>query len=474
MIAPGDRVVAGVSGGADSVCLLLLLQAYGRKVPLALAVVHVDHGIREDAVEDARYVEELCGHMGLPFYLARRDVKSLAKEEKCSEEDAGRRARYQAFLQAAERMGGGKVAVAHNSNDNAETMLFHLFRGSGIKGIGGILPVRAEGGTSIIRPILCLEREEVEAYLRERKVAWRTDSTNSGDDYRRNRIRHHILPYVEQEIAPGAVGHMDQTARQLRETESYLAEQTKKALQMCLAQTESQGLRVLDVAAFRGFHGVLQKRMLFELIKGLSPTGKDISAVHVRDTLTLFAREGNRTVTLPFGITARRQYGQVVLERGAAPKWQERPVEVPLGEEIFRIPFVCSLGGLGELEFSAFFVKKHWELPKNQCTKWFDYDKMKECVVVRSRITGDFFTISDGAGNTVRKTLKKYMIEEKIPKQLRDGMPVVAMGSHILWLVGRRISERFKVDGDTERILQVRWNRGCKDSETEEKDVGAH
>ena len=135
MIAPGDHIIAGVSGGADSVCLLLLLQAYGRKVPLSLAVAHVEHGIREDAMEDARYVEELCGQMGIPFFLTRRDVRSLALEERCSEEDAGRRVRYQAFRQAAERLGGGKVAVAHNSNDNAETMLFHLFRGSGIKGI---------------------------------------------------------------------------------------------------------------------------------------------------------------------------------------------------------------------------------------------------------------------------------------------------------------------------------------------------
>lgn len=532
MIAPGDHIIAGVSGGADSVCLLLLLQAYGRKVPLSLAVAHVEHGIREDAMEDARYVEELCGQMGIPFFLTRRDVRSLALEERCSEEDAGRRVRYQAFRQAAERLGGGKVAVAHNSNDNAETMLFHLFRGSGIKGISGIPPVREEGGTSIIRPILCLEREEVEAYLRERQVPWRTDSTNSGDEYRRNRIRHHILPYVQQEIAGGAVRHMAQTARQLRETESYLAEQTESALRTCLLQgkdargdnciwnpadrvidsiweaaetrddgslpnptaapeighmpesPESGAARyVLDVAAFGRFHEVLQKRMLFALIKRLSPTGKDISAVHVHDALTLFTREGNRTITLPFGINACRQYGQVVLERkaepgqneippsGEAPRWREQPVTVPLGEEIFQAPFLCPLGGEEKLEFTAFFIKKDRELPKNQCTKWFDYDKMEECVVVRSREEGDFFTISDGAGNVVRKSLKKYMIAEKIPKQLRDEMPLVAMGSHVLWLVGRRISEHFKIDGNTRRVLQVRWC--CGDSKTEEEDVRA-
>ena len=157
MIAPGEKIVAGVSGGADSVCLLFLLLAYAEKVPLSLTVVHVNHGIRTEAEADARYVEALCGQYGIPCIRVDQDVRKIAEREKCSEEDAGRKARYSAFRQAAAGLGGARIAVAHNSDDNAETMLFHLFRGTGIKGLGGIAPVRTDGeGVEIIRPILCL------------------------------------------------------------------------------------------------------------------------------------------------------------------------------------------------------------------------------------------------------------------------------------------------------------------------------
>ncbi len=155
-------------------------------------------------------------------------------------------------------------------------------------------------------------------------------------------------------------------------------------------------------------------------------------------------------------------------------------MEVPLTEALFGTPAVFRLGDFGELEFSAFFIKKEWEVPKNRYTKWFDYDKiedmhsMEEPAVIRSRERGDYLTITRGAGSMAHKSLKDYMISEKIPRQLRDRIPVVALGNHVLWLVGWRISEAFKVSGDTRRVLQVRLTGQNEESGTEEKDVGAH
>ena len=313
-------------------------------------------------------------------------------------------------------------------------------------------------------------------------------------------------------MSEGAVGHMLRTAGLLRETEGYLRQQTEEALRQCAvrdggevageptgmgadARPESAVSAVgggagyqVDVEAFLGFHRALQGRMLLELLKRLSPTGKDILAVHVQDALALFRREGNRYVTLPFGITARRQYGQVLLERGKTGEGNEdgissflgEPVEVPLTEALFGTPAVFRLGDFGELEFSAFFIKKEWEVPKNRYTKWFDYDKiedmhsMEEPAVIRSRERGDYLTITRGAGSMAHKSLKDYMISEKIPRQLRDRIPVVALGNHVLRLVGWRISEAFKVSGDTRRVLQVRLTGQNEESGTEEKDVGAH
>ncbi len=473
MLKAGDRVVAGVSGGADSVCLLFLLLEYRKRVPIELAVVHVDHGIREDAAEDAAYVEKLCageaaGGEKIPFFLYKVDVRTYAAKEKCSEEDAGRRLRYRAFEQAAEAFGADRIAVAHNAGDRAETMLFHLFRGSGTKGLRGILPVRDR----IIRPLLCLERREIEGFLEAAGISWRTDSTNEQDVYARNKIRHHILPYAEKEIFPGAAEHMCRTAEILAQTEDYLEQETKKAMEGCATAfwTAPRGGQAggmvstgeeknppddvpyrleLDIDAFLGFHPVIRKRMLLAALEKLSPTGKDIEAVHIEQTETLFAESGNRSLDLPMGIRAFRQYGKVVLER--------RDMEA--AEEL-------SPPGM---EFQIFFWKKDMEVPEKRYTKWFDYDKIEVQPKVRFRQTGDYLTLSDGKGNMIHKSLKDYMVTEKIPRELRDRIPVLAEGSHVLWLAGYRISEYYKVDGNTKRVLQVQLRQDCTGRETEEK-----
>ena len=193
MIAPGDTVVAGVSGGADSVCLFLMLCELAEEIDFHLAVVHVNHKIRPEAAADAAYVEELCKSRNIPFILEEKDVKEYAGEKHLSEEEAGREVRYQAFEEAlgkygscsGEKEGQGRIAVAHNANDRAETMLFHLFRGTGLTGAGGIRAVRGH----IVRPLLCLRREEIEEYLGKKGVFFCIDRTNLEDTYTRNRIR---------------------------------------------------------------------------------------------------------------------------------------------------------------------------------------------------------------------------------------------------------------------------------------------
>ncbi len=464
MIRPHDHVVLGVSGGADSVCLLFLLLEYAGKVPLELSVVHVDHGIRPDAAQDAAYVEKLCGERNLPFYLVRADVKGYAEREKCSVEDAGRRIRYEAFCRTAEETGADRIAVAHNCNDRAETMLFHLFRGSGLKGLCGIRPVRQE----IIRPLLCLEREEIEAYLTERRIAWRTDSTNRTDAYARNRIRHHILPYVEQELVQGCVAHMARTAELLAETEEYMEQQARKAGEDCVAETE--GRFEISVERFQALPSVIQKRLLHLLAEKLSPTGKDILAVHIEAVLSLFEGTGSRRVNLPMGMEAVRSYTRVILRKssrcGQSPLEYSIPRERLAGEEGCRVTL-----GEGEiLEFTLISGEQYEEVPRNRYTKWFDYDKIKESVSVRYRKTGDYISIADGQGKIAHKSLKKHMIEEKIPRERRENIPLVTEGSHVLWVTGGRISEYYKMDGNTKRILQVQLKKGCTGSETEDKN----
>lgn len=462
MIHPGDKLILGVSGGADSVCLLFLLLEYRKRVPFEMMVIHVNHGIRGNAAEeDAAWVEALCREQGVTFKLESVDVRELAVREKCSEEDAGRRLRYRTFRKAAEEFGGTKIAVAHNADDRAETMLLHLFRGSGLKGLRGIEPVREDiiRRAEIVRPVLCLERREIEAYLRERQIPWRTDATNGEDEYTRNRIRHHLLPWAEQEISGRVVSHMCGTADILSETEDYLRQQTCKALEDCTVRVSGhcgEGTEI-NVERFLAYHPAIQKRMILTLAEELSPTGKDISAVHVEEILRLFEKEGNRSISLPFGICFRRRYGKV-----AAGRWETagRPGK---SEQSGQSGLTDLPEELPELEFTRLFGRNispdRKEVPENQYTKWFDCDKIKESPVLRFRQTGDYLTLSDGRGNIFHKSLKEYMIGKKIPKEMRDRIPVLAEGSHVLWLIGYRSSEYYRADRNTKHVLQVKLKR---------------
>ena len=478
MLQEGDRVVVGVSGGADSVCLLFLLLEWQKEHLLDIAVVHVNHGIRAEAGEDAHYVEQLCAEKHLPFFLTQADVRDRARREKISEEEAGRRTRYEAFAKAAKEWGAGKIAVAHNSNDRSETQLFHLFRGSGIRGLASILPVRDE----IIRPILCLERAEIEDFLRQREISYCRDATNDEDDYTRNRIRHHILPYAEENIAKGCVAHMNQTAELMAETEEYLELQTQEAVKKCvryggMVGKREEGFPTITARQFLALHPVIRKRLLYEEVKRLSPGQKDITYKHIQELLTLFTQDGNRTICLPFGIRGRREYDKVVLsvEKGAGTERFPQTLMLQTASGSTG-SIVCESGILQYCvreradaaadtmadtapDSVAQVSEKNQEVPTNQYTKWFDYDKIKKCPMVRTRQTGDYLTIADGKGGRIHKSLKSFLVDQKIPCTERDRLPLLAEDDHILWVVGYRISEYYKVTENTKRILEVQFIR---------------
>lgn len=456
MLQQKDSVVLGVSGGADSVCLLFVLLGLQQELNLSLHVVHVNHGIRQEAGEDAAYVKSLCEAHNLPFYLYEKDIPSIAVLRGCSEEEAGRQVRYEAFAEVLRKQGCNRIAVAHNSNDRAETMLFHLFRGTGLTGLGGIRPVREQ----IIRPILCLERAEIEAYLAQRQIAFRHDCTNDSDDYTRNKIRHNIIPYAEQQIVQGCIGNMNRTADILAETENYIEEQVQKAKQCCVVKEDPMKRQyVLDRQLFLKEHPLIGKRLLLLLLKTLSPGHKDIAAIHVEDVLSLFQREGNRSVQLPYGITGSRQYEQVYLERReqTTQSRQWEPVSIDLTQLLGK-ELEISLGYGRQMHFRVLSydkdVAESQDIPQKKYTKWFDYDRIKECLMLRTRQTGDYLCIK-GQKALQHKKLKDYMVTEKIPKGCRDELPVLAEGSQVLWLVGYRISENYKVNTSTERILEV-------------------
>lgn len=279
-------------------------------------MVHVNHGIRPDAGQDASYVEALCQQMEVPFSLVTEDVQALARQLGCSTEEAGRQVRYEAFAREMERRQAQKIAVAHNAGDRAETMLFNLFRGTGLTGLGGIRPVRGQ----IVRPLLGLERHEIELYLAQRQISYCQDSTNDTDAYTRNRIRRHILPYAEQEICRGAIAHLCRSADIFMEIEDYMEGQIHQARGDCigreaLAQEDASPRLIISVPAFENQHPAIQKGVLLSVLRELSSSHKDIGAGQVGQVLKLCTWPGNREIHLSQGIRAIRSYDQVILER---------------------------------------------------------------------------------------------------------------------------------------------------------------
>ena len=455
MISEGDVVLAGVSGGADSVCMLFILQKLRKEVPFRLMVMHVHHGIREDAQKDADHVEGLCRKWEIPFFLKKVDMAGYAKENGLSPEEAGRALRYQAFEEALTGEEACKIAVAHNQNDRAETMLFHLFRGSGLRGLGSIRPVREK----IIRPLLCLCREEIEAYLFEEKLAFCTDSTNGEDFYTRNKIRHHILSYAEEHICSNAAAHIGDAAEILAETEDFVRKQTVLAYDRCMLFGEENDV-ALDLTVFRKEDPFLQKGILLQYMERMTPYRKDITKEHIDALMQLTQKDGSREIFLPYGLCAYKEYDRLLLKR--TEKKKAICMKKEFREEEYlpvtvMVPGEITVPGLGSVSFQyvskeELFYKKEQNIPKKTYTKWFDYDKITTVLVFRTRKTGDYLTIDSALR---KKTVKEYMINEKIPKMQRERIYLLADGPHILWIPGYRISQYYKVNENTKRILQV-------------------
>lgn len=475
MIENGDMIVIGLSGGADSVCLFLLLCEMARERSLRLAAVHVNHKIRKEAPLDAEFVSRLCGREKIPFYLVEEDVERLAAKERLSEEEAGRKVRYEAFTKVLDKLGGGKIAVAHNQNDRAETMLFNMFRGTGLPGMAGIRPVRE----NIIRPLLCVQRAEIEAWLEERGEVWRLDQTNESDAYTRNRIRHRILPEAEKSVCCQASKHLAAEAELLMEADGFIRKMTLAGLERCCVNEDTDtlagieicgrvkqrrtagtgkergavkriALRVTDLLEEDAF---IQKCIIKECLSYLSGGGKDITARHVEEVHSLFWGQGGRRAVLPYRIEAVRDFDKVVLRYRVDSVERSRPKELTVfdmegkerfaGEELF-VP------GLGTVRFAVSRDFSH-TIEQKTYTKWFDYDKIKT-LVFRTRNPGDYLTIND---KFQRKSIKDYMIQEKIPSDVRDGIYLLADGSSVIWVPGYRISSTYKVTEHTKRILQV-------------------
>lgn len=448
MIEDGDRVLAGVSGGADSVCMLLVLCQLKKEIEFELRVFHVEHGIRgEESRKDCAFVEALCRQKQIPCKSVSIDVPAKAKEMGMTMEEAARTLRYEAMGREAEDWGNAKIAVAHNRNDDAETVLFHLVRGTGLRGLGGIAPVRA----NIIRPLLETDRKEILEFLEKEGQDYCTDSTNSNLDYSRNRIRNEVLPQLTL-INSQTTAHIQQASDMIRMAAAYIEEQAAAATKECLV-IEEDCVRIKE-KELMSRQELIRKEILQKALTELSGSRKDIEKKHLEQIEELFCRQAGKCSSLPYGIEACRTYEGVRLSREKRPKIL---TEIQFSQKELQ---QLEEGVLQKGEFTLRLLKNHDNFIKispKTYTKWFDYDKIRGDLSARSRREGDYF-VCNQQGN--EQKLNRFFINEKIEAEKRDSIWLLAEGTHILWIVGYRISNYYKVQKETKRILEVQFNGG--------------
>ncbi len=485
----GDSVLAAVSGGADSVCLLLLLHEMAAELGIKVFAFHMNHGIRgAEADRDERFVMELCERLNIPLTVAHEKVEEYAAERGLSGEEAGRILRYHHLGETAEKYQCAKIAVAHHEDDDAETVLLNLFRGSGLAGLSGIRPVRE----NIIRPLLCVSRKEIEEYLNEQELSWCEDSTNKENDYTRNKIRNELLPWVTENINSRAAEHILAVSEFAAQADAYFEMEAERILEESCSKRREEGKQPnsknageadgkesgtgqsskvaenemkmctkINTDIFDTQPEILRTYIVRRMILNAAGKAKDITERHIHSVMDLSGPGGGHTADLPYGLKAVRGYDtlEIVLRKEGRNSSQMPDLNSKLERKAVSRKEIRTEMGMDEIpDLDGTHIRLHTiprekelEIPKNQYTKWFDYDKINVGLSIRYRKNGDYLTLS-GSG---KKKLRRYMNDEKIPENERDRIPVLADGDHVLWVVGYRISDYYKITDETEHILEA-------------------
>ncbi len=440
LIRPGQTIVIGLSGGADSVCLFNLLSDIYEEYEITLVPAHVHHGIRGDEADrDEEFVRRIVAEKGMECVVCTVDAPGFAKEKGLTLEEAARILRYGELERILEERNADSIAIAHHRDDQAETVLMNLFRGTGATGLSGIRPKSGDR----IRPMLFASKKEILEYLSENNIIFVEDSTNNCPDYTRNRIRSELIPMIE-ELYPQAVSHIAAAAEDVEVWREYISDEAIKAgpSAECMAVTESDDGTVarIDRGAFLSESRAIREEWLRSAVEKVIPARKDVTRDHYRMLADLLEKNvTGRRIDLPALCYAQRTYDGLVIGRKSALKKSVISAEdTSFTTELFDADIFNE-------EINIFSEEKDY-------TKYIDYDKINNGLVLRHPREGDYFVFDDKGGT---KKLSRFYIDSKVPKEQRPECLVIADGSHVVWALPDRLSEYYKVTGETKRILRI-------------------
>jgi tRNA(Ile)-lysidine synthase len=442
LIQNGDHIIVGVSGGPDSVCLLHILHSLAAVRHLKVTAVHVNHKMRPiEADKDQHYVEALTKSLGILCRSFVFDVPKLASDRGLSSEETGREVRYQAFYQVKTELNAQKIAVAQNSNDQAETLLMRILRGTGTDGLAGIEYIREN---TIIRPLLDTSRDEIDSYCRENSLNPRIDLTNLQPIYTRNKIRLELIPYLRENYNENITQGLLRLSAIAREDKDYIYESVDRVIAESAIIVRGDDRAgdtkkiTIPCSVINNLHPAISKRVLIKLFGTLGLI-QDIQSVHLEKALKLIkAAMTSLSMDFPGGYSLRISYGLV--EFLARKKG-----------------LICE--ELGKLKESLFKADELTGMQSSQYRQYFDYDRIQESqheLLLRTRKRGDGFSPLGMKGS---KKIKDYFIDEKIPRDQRDCIPLVCLGAEVVWIVGLRISDRYKITADTKTILMLEYSK---------------
>ncbi|MGM9972586.1 MAG: tRNA lysidine(34) synthetase TilS [Clostridiaceae bacterium] len=459
MIIKGDKVLIALSGGPDSVAMLHVLYLLQNKLGFTCFAAHVNHCLRGDeADKDEAYASDLCDSLNIPFYSKRIDIKALAKERGISLEMAGREARYEFFNYLRVKLNLDKIALAHNANDQAETILMRIMRGTGLEGLGGIQAVRWGG---IIRPILSITREEIEEYCSTYSLEPRVDRTNLQEIYTRNKIRLKLIPYMKENFNEEIISALWRLGEIVEADNEYIGIEVEKKYKEFSRQ---EGGRIYLSSDTFNLHVSLLRRIIKKACGSLKGNELNINKQHIDAIIELQKLGTGKSITLPEGIRAFNEYGEIYftrLEDKHRNNSQENSEIIIKREDIINNPQNEELHYFSE-RFRANLTLKLMEkassinLKSSRTNKYFDFHKINGDINLRSRREGDRFNPLGIKGS---KKLKDIFIDLKIPREQREELPLLCFGEDIAWIVGYKISDKYKVDENTTRILQINIER---------------
>jgi tRNA(Ile)-lysidine synthase len=443
MVKQGDHIIVGVSGGADSVTLLAILHALKDRWNLKLTVAHLDHGLRGEASrKEAEFVHNMAEAMGLPCVSEERDVLSHKKKTGLSLQDAARDIRYAFFMDVCNRLHAQKVALGHHADDQAETLLIWLIRGTTPAGLAGIPPVR---NGIFIRPLITVCRSEIESYLKERKICYIPDNSADEPQYLRNKIRHQLIPLLTQEYNPKIIKNLVQLSDVFRKDNEILDGMVAEAVDKILIRGNT-----CSVDKLKSYPIGLRGRIIKKIISCVKGDSRGISSKHIDAICRLLDGAGaTKIVQLPAGWSVLREYGCLTFAHETLDAktfcytFDNIPTTVKMDE--IKKEMVLSVEHLN--------TKDRGFPDMGNNIACLDFDAVKLPMIVRNHVPGDrFYPLGLGGS----KKLKDFFIDSKIPLRIRKKIPVLLFQNKIAWVSGLRIDHRFRLKPNTKKMLKIR------------------